>query len=165
MSGNGDDGNDDLESRLQEIPRLLKKRERDLEVREEAVRQEEKRLKEDPRANHGKDSDVVKLSVGGTPMSVLRRTLTQVEGSVLASMFSGRWDNSLPKEDGRFFIDQDPKIFQALVSFLRQLSLHNPDTMTAPGAPSFTSSQQQVNFFTMLEYYGMTNTVYQIGCE
>jgi hypothetical protein len=42
-------------------------------------------------------SDVLTLNVGGVCMSVLRRTLTTVEGSMLAARFSGRWDDSLDK--------------------------------------------------------------------
>jgi hypothetical protein len=40
-------------------------------------------------------------------IDVLCRTLTSVEGSMLAAKFSGRWDDSLEKDaDGNFFIDQ-----------------------------------------------------------
>ena len=42
-------------------------------------------------------SDVLTLNVGGTCMSVRRRTLTTVDGSMLAARFSGRWDDSLDK--------------------------------------------------------------------
>ena len=52
-------------------------------------------------------SEVLHLNVGGDLTAVLRRTLTSVEGSMLASRFSGRWDNSLERDrDGNFFIDQ-----------------------------------------------------------
>ena len=52
-------------------------------------------------------SEVLHLNVGGDLTAVLRRTLTSVEGSMLASRFSGRWDDSLERDrDGNFFIDQ-----------------------------------------------------------
>ena len=51
--------------------------------------------------------DVLHLNIGGNLTAVLRRTLTSVEGSMLASRFSGRWDESLEKDrNGNFFIDQ-----------------------------------------------------------
>jgi hypothetical protein len=55
----------------------------------------------------GEPGDVLRFNVGGARIDVLRRTLTSVEGSMLAAKFSGRWDDSLEKDaDGNFFIDQ-----------------------------------------------------------
>jgi hypothetical protein len=45
-----------------------------------------------------KSSEVISLNVGGTRLDVLRSTLTSVEGSMLAGMFSGRWESSLVKD-------------------------------------------------------------------
>jgi hypothetical protein len=45
-----------------------------------------------------KSSEVISLNVGGTSLAVLRSTLTSVEGSMLAGMFSGRWEKSLVKD-------------------------------------------------------------------
>jgi molybdopterin-biosynthesis enzyme MoeA-like protein len=45
-----------------------------------------------------KSSEVISLNVGGTSLAVLRSTLTSVEGSMLAGMFSGRWESSLVKD-------------------------------------------------------------------
>ena len=45
-------------------------------------------------------SDVLllRLNVGGTKMEVVRRALTILEDSRLASRFSGRWDDSIEKD-------------------------------------------------------------------
>jgi hypothetical protein len=41
------------------------------------------------------DNDIIHLNVGGHKLTTKRSTLCQVEGSLLASMFSGRWEDSL----------------------------------------------------------------------
>ncbi len=43
------------------------------------------------------DDDIIDLNVGGQRLSTTRSTLCQVEGSFLASMFSGRWEDSLKR--------------------------------------------------------------------
>jgi hypothetical protein len=44
------------------------------------------------------DDDIIYLNVGGETMACNRSTLCQVEGSFLASMFSGRWENQQKKD-------------------------------------------------------------------
>jgi len=99
------------------------------ELREKLAVQEE-RLQADRRALEkekdtvfcGADmSDILKLNVGGLKtLAVQRSTLCAIEGSMLASSFSGRWDSSLPRdEDGAFFIDFDPELFLPLLEYLR----------------------------------------------
>ncbi|CAF4266595.1 unnamed protein product [Rotaria sp. Silwood2] len=57
-------------------------------------------------------SPIVKLNVGGEAMTTSRATLTLDEGSLLATMFSGKWDNKLMKDtDGCIFLDYDPVRF------------------------------------------------------
>mgnify|MGYP003918460899 CR=1 FL=1 len=48
---------------------------------------------------------------------VSKKLLTSVPGSALAAMFSGR--HELAKDDGKTFIDRDPKIFEYLIQYLR----------------------------------------------
>lgn len=85
-----------LEASLKDLPDLLRKRVRALDERENELKRAKKAFEEaNPRL--GKPSDVLTLNVGGTCISVLRRTLTCVEGSMLASRFSGRWDDALEK--------------------------------------------------------------------
>lgn len=56
-------------------------------------------------------SPIVNLNVGGEKMSTTRATLTCVEGSLLATMFSGRWDGKLIKDpNGCVFLDYDPTV-------------------------------------------------------
>ncbi len=44
------------------------------------------------------DDDIIDLNVGGQKLTTTRSTLCQVEGSLLASMFSGRWEDSLKRD-------------------------------------------------------------------
>ncbi|KAL3941591.1 MAG: hypothetical protein SGARI_000547 [Bacillariaceae sp.] len=153
----------DLESTLKKLPELMKKREEELDQREKELDKAQARL-EEKYPNYGKECDVVHLNVGGTPILVLRRTLTQVDGSLLASMFSGRWDENLEKDsDGRFFIDQDYEVFKLLISFLRELGSQTENTKP-PQPPQLPTPREQNTFNTMLDYFGMTLGVYQFGC-
>jgi hypothetical protein len=96
-------------------------------------------------------------------IDVLRKTLTQVEGSMLASRFSGRWDDSLEKDaDGNFFIDQPEKLFILLIDFLRAKQIETPLAKhTDP--PYFECEKETDDFNRMVEYYGLTLAVYPIG--
>jgi hypothetical protein len=153
-----EDDDDNLEAQLQKIPMLLKKRERDLERREEELRKKEASLKAEY-PNHGSSEDVLPLNIGGTCIYVLRRTITQIEDSMLANMFSGRWDDSLPKDpDGRFFIDQEYDKFGPLIRYLRELG--NQTEFSEPPVPPPNGRP----FYDMLEYYKMTFGIFQIAC-
>ena len=46
----------------------------------------------------GAGEDMVELNVGGQALSATRSTLVQIEGSLLAAMFSGRWDRGLKRD-------------------------------------------------------------------
>lgn len=149
----------DLETTLKDLPRLLREREEDLEERERELRRLKERLeKEHP--SLGKPSDVLRLNVAGIELIyVLRRTLTQgLEGSLLESMFSGRWDDSLEKdEDGRFFVDQQADLFVCLVNYLRNKQNETPlSKRTKSPNPSDI-------FVAMCEYYGVTFAVYPVA--
>jgi hypothetical protein len=88
---------------VNQLQDFFQSREKELQEREESLNKRQKLFDERfPQA--GKDSDVLHLNVGGsTNIAVLRRTLTHFENSMLASRFSGRWDDSIEKDkDGNF---------------------------------------------------------------
>ncbi|XP_062522994.1 uncharacterized protein LOC134197664 [Corticium candelabrum] len=58
------------------------------------------------------------LNVGGTIFMTTLQTLRKDGDSMLASMFSGRF-NMEPRKDGSFFIDRDPTHFRFILNFLR----------------------------------------------
>jgi len=63
----------------------------------------------------------VKLNVGGTVYHTSLTTLLAKRGSMLEVLFSGR--HTIPKDDdGNYFLDRDPKSFEFVLKYLRQLS-------------------------------------------
>ena len=74
--------------------------------------------------------DLITLNVSGVTqgLTVPRNLLTQVEGSSLEAMFSGRHD--LRKIDGNPYLNRDPEIFKLMLSLLRcnslDLQIENP---------------------------------------
>lgn len=149
------DGEEDIGSALANIQELLKAKEKALDEKEAALSRKRKLLQQEfPQS--GSDTDVLHLNVGGnTNITVLRRTLTQFEDSMLASKFSGRWDDSLPKDKhGNFFIDEDAEVFLTLVNYLRKREKTPRDDLSIPlPIPSFTMCW-------MLEYYDLMLSIY-----
>ena len=162
-----------LEETLKSLPRLLKEREDELVEKEKEVQ----RLKDlveaqlPPSLASSSSSDVIRINVGGTKIiDVRRRTMTQVEGSLLQSMFSGRWEDSLEKDqDGRIFIDHPPHLFLPMVDFLRSIASETPMTETTQPPMFYDNSNKDVNkknerdFKTMVEYFGVTLGIYRIA--
>jgi len=88
---------------------------------EKQYQEQLKRLKEKRRKSEEENSIMEKsppsaspfidLNVGGEKMSTSRATLTLVEGTSLATMFSGKSDDKLTKDaDGYIFLDYDPVV-------------------------------------------------------
>jgi len=153
-----------LEASLLHLSGLLQQRKKNLEQREsELQRAREAFEKENP--SLGTPSDVLTLNVGGTCISVLRRTLTCVEGSMLATRFSGRWDDSLEKDsEGNFFIDQPFDLFSLMIDHLRAMQIETPSG--PPVKPPFETidknDKQRLDFIRMVEYYGLTLAIYPL---
>jgi hypothetical protein len=98
-------------------------------------------------------SDVLNLNIGGEKtISVSRGTLGVVEESMLASSFSGRWDNSLPRDGrGAFFIDFDPELFVPLLTYLRMKRIQDPNAPAVmPTVPG-----REAEFDAMVRYFGV----------
>ena len=74
-------------------------------------------------------SSTVKLNVGGQCFTTSGQTLTKDPNSMLAAMFSGRFDMK-PSEDGSFFIDRDGTHFRFILNFLRTGKLTLPEGAT-----------------------------------
>ena len=106
-------------------------------------------------------SNILKLDIGGEKtVKTLRSTLTYASGSKLAEMFSGRWDESLPRyEDGSFFIDRKPELFLPLLEFWRDLNSMTPEDAKGalpPTAPSFADPKDERTFRRMVDSYDLT---------
>ena len=59
----------------------------------------------------------IHLQVGAHRFTTTKETLTE-ESAFFASLLSGRWENTL--EDGSYFIDADPALFEHVLRYLRR---------------------------------------------
>ncbi|CAB4017446.1 SH3KBP1-binding 1 [Paramuricea clavata] len=103
------------------------------------------------------DNDIIHLNVGGHKLTTKRSTLCQVEGSLLASMFSGRWEDSLERDkDGAIFFDFNPQYFLVILEYLRAKKIATPENpATLPKVPE----DQAKNFHNLLEYLGLRDEI------
>ena len=74
-------------------------------------------------------SSTVKLNVGGQHFTTSVQTLKKDPNSMLAAMFSGKFEMK-PSEDGSFFIDRDGTYFRFILNYLRNGELILPDGAT-----------------------------------
>jgi len=154
---------DAREEKLREDRERLDEREKELTASEENLEQDWERLEVEKSAYYGETSpsDVLRLNIGGTKTAVLRSTLTSVPGSMLASKFSGRWDDSIQKDkDGDFYIDHDFHVFDLMLSYLRNMAIGDSIYPIHPPTPKEAGQDMDVAFYRMVEYYGMTDILY-----
>ncbi|CAH3165577.1 unnamed protein product [Porites evermanni] len=74
-------------------------------------------------------SSTVKLNVGGQYFTTSVQTLKKDPNSMLAAMFSGKFEMK-PSEDGSFFIDRDGTYFRFILNYLRNGELILPEGAT-----------------------------------
>ena len=86
-------------------------------------------------------SSTVKLNVGGQHFITSVQTLRKDPNSMLAAMFSGKFDPK-PSEDGSFFIDRDGTHFRFILNYLRDGVLILPE-----GATALKQLQQEAEFY------------------
>jgi hypothetical protein len=164
---NSDNDYMSLDETLANLTLVLRKKQQALEEREIAIERATAALNRDRSQVFGdkSDSDVLHLNVGGDRLAVLRRTLTAVEGSMLASRFSGRWDETLEKDqDGNFFIDQPIELFRPMINFLRAKACETP--LGPPiKSPYIRDYDLRQDFYRLVEYFGMTPGIYPTVIE
>jgi len=126
----------------------------ELSCKEREVRELEERV----RGLLGGGEDVVDLNAGGHLHSVSRGTLCLAEGSLLAALFSGRWEDSLQRDQqGRPFLDVDPHAFEKILGFLRLKRIESPEQAAPP--PDIEAGKQEA-FNMILRYYGLMDFLY-----
>ena len=86
-------------------------------------------------------TSTVKLNVGGHYFTTSVHTLTKDPNSMLAAMFSGKFEMK-PSEDGSFFIDRDGTHFRYILNYLRSGELILPE-----GATFFKELEAEAKFF------------------
>jgi hypothetical protein len=58
------------------------------------------------------DDDLVEVSAGGKIVVAKQSTLTQIQGTRMEALFSGRWDKMLQRNSrGHIFLDINPTCF------------------------------------------------------
>ena len=104
-----------------------------------------------------RDDDIINLNVGGQKFTTTRSTLCQVKDSLLASMFSGRWEDSVPRDqDGNVFFDHNPKYFGLILDYLRAKKVASPENPAPlPNVPE----DQVENFRNLVGYLGLSEEI------
>ena len=149
----------------------LSAREKDLEEREKQLDQDRQAMDRDRNSTYGNTAptDVLQLNIGGVKATILRRTLTSVPDSMLASKFSGRWDDSIEKDKhGHFFIDQEYPLFRHILKYLRNKA--NVDETYVVQSPMIAGEEECQNYkmhdiYRMIDYYGLTNGMYPVALK
>ena len=63
-----------------------------------------------------KDDDLIEVNAGGKIIAAKRSTFTQLKGTRLEGLFSGRWDRILQRDNhGQIFLDINPVGLRAIV--------------------------------------------------
>ena len=113
----------DVEYHIKEVFKILQDETTRLRQEQEAMDAISKKLE------HVHFSSTVKLNVGGHTFTTSVQTLTKDPNSMLAAMFSGRFEMKA-SEDGAFFIDRDGTHFRFILNYLRTGKLILPDGAT-----------------------------------
>jgi hypothetical protein len=100
--------------------------------------------------------DLVEINAGGKVIALHRSTLTQIEGSRLSALFSGRYDKKLIRDThGRIFLDVNLVCFQAIVHYLVD---HKTASEDNPPTPASVDSEYQADLMHTLELFGINDT-------
>ena len=97
-------------------------------------------------------SSTVKLNVGGHHFTTSIQTLTKDHDSMLAAMFSGRFEMK-PSKDGTFFIDRDGTYFRFI------LTIFEMESYRCQMGPRFLKKSRQKLSFTRSKEFLMSYSV------
>jgi hypothetical protein len=99
------------------------------------------------------DDDLIEINAGGKIIVAKRSTLTQIQGSHMEALFSGRWDKKLMRDGhGRIFLDVDPICFQAIVDYLNEKTISSED---CPPTPPSVDDEHKHILKHQLELFGL----------
>ena len=145
---------DDLVKRFrEEFNEIVEKERANLKAEVEALNAEKQRME----AIEVSDDDIIHLNVGGQKFSTTRATLCQVEGSLFATMFNGRWEDRVKRDkDGVVFFDFNPEHFSWILDYLRVKKISSPEN---PAVLAEVPKNQMKNFNTLLEYLGLSDEI------
>ena len=125
----------DAENHIKEACEILQEEAARLRQEQEAFDAMSKKL------DHVHFSSTINLNVGGHVFKTSVQTLTKDPNSMLAAMFSGKFDMK-PSEDGSFFIDRDGTHFRFILNYLRTGKLILPE-----GATFLKELEEEAEFY------------------
>lgn len=145
---------DALWSQLQE---MHEKERKELEAekmaleKEKATIESEKAMMENAKVER---SDIIEINVGGEAIIQCRRqTLCLAPDTMFTYMFSGRWKDSIPRDDkGRVFFDHDPELIRLIINHLRIKQIENPEQPVGP--PKIPKGKKR-ELICLLRYFGL----------
>ena len=144
---------DDILAKFDEMVKLVESEKAKMKAEIEAYESEKLRMK----GVEVSDDDIINLNVGGEKITTKRSTLCQVQGSLLASMFSGRWEKSLARdENGWIFFDFNPQYFVFILDYLRAKKISTPEN---PAPLPKVPQEQMKNFNNLVEYLGLSDEI------
>ena len=101
-----------------------------------------------------KGDDLIEINAGGKIIAAKRSTLTQLKGTRMEALFSGRWDQKLQQDrSGRVFLDVNPICFQAIVDYLNELAISSEGNPPRP--PSVDDDELKHILQHHLELFGL----------
>ena len=137
----------------QEFSEIVQSERAKIKAEVEAYNAEKQRIE----AVNVNDDDLIDLNVGGTKLTTTRTTLCQVQDSLLASMFSGRWENNIKRDkDGAVFFDFNPQHFILILDYLRVKKIETPEN--PPPLPKVPEDQSE-SFNSLVRYLGLSNEI------
>ena len=113
----------DAENQIKEVCEVLQREATRLRQEQEAIDAMSKKI------DHVHLTSTINLNIGGRRFTTSLQTLTKDPDSMLAAMFSGKFEVK-PSEDGAFFIDRDGKHFRFILNYLRDGELIVPEGAT-----------------------------------
>ena len=137
--------------RLDDAEELLHQRAKDLKAKKT------KALEINGSTQEISGEDLVEINAGGKVVTARRSTLTQMKGTRLEALFSGRWDKKLQRDNsGRIFLDVNPVCFQAIVDYLNELVISPPNS---PSEPPHVESELNHILRHQLDLFGITDEI------
>ena len=145
---------DDLVKRFKdEFNEIIEGERAKLKAEVEAFNEEKQKMK----AFDVSDDDIIHLNIGGQKFTTTRSTLYQVEGSLLATMFSGRWEDGVKRDrDGAVFFDFNPQYFGYILEYLRTKKIATPEH---PAKLPKVPRDEAKNFNTLVEYLQLSDEI------
>jgi hypothetical protein len=137
--------------RLDEAEKALHQRVKELNI------EKNKALESNGSTQDVSNEDLVEINAGGKIVVARRSTLTQMSGTRLEALFSGRWDKRLQRDGkGRIFLDVNPVCFQAIVDYLNELVISPPNF---PCEPPHVESELKHVLRHDLDLFGITDEI------